>query len=359
MTDNQSFLLELSKYGLGKENLDLQSIPSSVNWKELYDLALMHGIDAIVLDGINRLYREGVEVGIDFDTKMQWIGNVKQMEVAYHQNEEVMHNLAAFYLKHGIRMMVLKGYGVSLNYPIPDHRHNGDIDIYLFGEQKRGDELLHKELGIKIDKSHHHHTVFDFQGETVENHYDFINIYTRKSNKPIEKRLKELALKGYKECADNVYLPSADFNAIFLLRHCSLHFASTEMTIRQILDWGFFMEKHHKEISWNEYIPFLKNEGMYRFYNLMGLFCVEYLRFDASIFNGVYKDELFERFANEVMSPEFKDHEDGTLLHSLWVKPRRWWHNRWKNRICYSDTIWEDFVYGLWAKILKPSHFIQ
>ena len=83
------------------------------------------------------------------------------------------------------------------------------------------------------------------------------------------------------------------------------------------------------------------------------------LGFDASIFHGVYSDDLDERFAQEILSPEFKDSENGKLLWSLWVKPRRWWHNRWKNRICYPDGAWSEFAYGLWAKILKPSHFLQ
>lgn len=240
------------------------------------------------------------------------------------------------------------------------------MDIYLFGEQERGDQLIENlnaddnlnSKGIKIDRSHHHHTVFQFQGETVENHYDFLNVHVRPSNKRIEAKLKELANVDV-NLDDNIYIPSVEFNAIYLLRHCAAHFASTEMTVRQVLDWGLFMEKHHKEINWNEYIPYLKEEGMYRFYNLLGLFCMTYLGFDASIFHGLYSDNLLERFSNEILEPEFKDRENGNLLWSLWVKPRRWWHNRWKNRLCYKESAWEEFAYGLWAKVLKPSHFLQ
>lgn len=275
-----------------------------------------------------------------------------------------MRTLASWYWQHGISMMVLKGYGLSLNYPIPNHRPCGDIDIYLFGDQEKADKLLQEELGIKVDKSHHHHTVFSFQGETIENHYDFLNVHVRKSNVAIEKKLKEIAhtvILSPAESADKaeIILPSVEFNAIYLLRHCAAHFASTEMTVRQVLDWAFFMKKHHKEINWDKYLPYIKQEGMYRFYNLMGLFCMSRLGFDASIFHGVYSDNLDERFAQEILSPEFNDRENGKLLWSLWVKPRRWWHNRWKNRLCYPDGALSEFTYGLWAKLLKPSHFIQ
>ena len=104
------------------------------------------------------------------------------------------------------------------------------------------------------------------------------------------------------------------------------------------------MEKHHHDIKWSEYIPYLKEEGMFRFYNLMGLFCMRY--FDASIFHGLYEDPLSDRFCQEILLPEFKDAENGKLLHSLSVKPRRWWHNRWKNRLYYPDSQWSEFVYG-------------
>lgn len=369
MTQTEQLLLSLIRIGIWKDYV-IKSIPENTDWNALYTLAQNQGVAAMVLDGINYCYEKGIKLNLDFQTKMDWIGLVSQMEVIYSHNEKNMRALAAWYKQHDIRMMELKGYGLSLNYPEPNHRPCGDIDIYLFGDQEKADKLLQEDLGIKVDKSHHHHTVFSFQGETIENHYDFLNVHVRKSNVPIEKKLKEIAHRTSKDSKDtddnqklenetNVILPSVEFNAIYLLRHCAAHFASTEMTVRQVLDWAFFMEKHHKEIDWDKYLAYIKQEGMYRFYNLMGLFCMSRLGFDASIFHGVYSDNLDERFAQEILSPEFKDSENGHLLWSLWVKPRRWWHNRWKNRLCYPDGAWSEFSYGLWAKLLKPSHFLQ
>ncbi len=355
MTDLQNCLLALVTKGLG---LPVGEIPQEgVDWNALVDLAIKQGVGSIALDGISRCIDEGIAIEIDIDSKLDLISIAEEDERYYKHQKKVMMTLAAFYRKHQIKMMVLKGYGLSLNYPIPSHRPCEDIDIYLFGDQKKADELLHKELGIEIDNSHHHHTVFDFQGETIENHYDFLNIHVRRSNIRIEAKLKELVPQSMER--DGIYYPSVIFNAIFLLRHCATHFASTEMSVRQLVDWGLFMNNHHTEIKWDEYLFFIKKEGMFRFYNLIGLFCNRYLGFDASVFHGLYEDTLFERFANDVMSPEFKDKENGNLLHSLSVKPRRWWHNRWKNELCYPDNNLSSFAYGLWAKVLKPSHFRQ
>lgn len=356
MKNEQSALLKLVRLGIGKDSIF--KIPQGLDWQEVFGMAEKQDVIAIVLDGIDICFDKGAALDIDFQTKMDWIGAAQQVENYYQEHENNMRDLAHFYQKHSIKMMVLKGYGLSLNYPIPNHRAPGDIDIYLYGDYEKGDKLLESEIGIKIDKSHHHHTVFMFQGESVENHYDFLNVHVRKSNQRMERKLKELAHADNIETTEIVF-PSTEFNSIYLLRHCAAHFASTQMSIRQVLDWGLFMEKHHQEIEWTPYLTYLKQERMFRFYNLIGFFCVRHLGFDASIFKGLYEDELLERFSNEILMPEFKDKEDGSLSHSLSVKPRRWWHNRWKNRLCYSDSAWSEFAYGLWAKILKPSHFLQ
>ena len=119
--------------------------------------------------------------------------------------------MAGFYNTHGFRMMVLKGYACSLNWPKPEHRPCGDIDIWQFGQQKEADAILSKEKRIKIDCSHYHHTVFYWRNIMVENHYDFLDISTRKSTREQELMLKELGKDDSYYVSlfgEKVYLPS-------------------------------------------------------------------------------------------------------------------------------------------------------
>ena len=91
-------------------------------------------------------------------------------------------------------MMVLKGYACSIDWPKPEHRPCGDIDIWLFGKQKEADALLVKDKGVIVDTSHHHHTVFDWGGFMVENHFDFINVHHHKSNAAFESLFKMIPI---------------------------------------------------------------------------------------------------------------------------------------------------------------------
>lgn len=199
-------------------------------------------------------------------------------------------------------------------------------------------------MGIKIDDGHELHTVFNFNGVAVENHYDFINTKAHRDASKIESRLKALAEKGSKEIevqGVKMYLPSADFNAIFLMRHMWQHFAGEHLNLRQILDWGFFVHAHNDEVDWNETISFLKEICLYTFFNQINAICVDYLGFSEKDFLTIRRNqELEERILMDILSPEFAEKKpNGSLFTVVWFKLRRWWANKWKHQLVYNDNL--------------------
>lgn len=111
-------------------------------------------------------------------------------------------------------------------------------------------------------------------------------------------------------------------------------------------------------MPWEWLYAILRAENMDRFVDAMNMIDMQYLGMSADLFPEPHcSNELMERILADILSPEFKEKEDGTLLSGLWVKPRRFIHNRWKHEICYKDSVFTGFVFTLWAKILKPSHF--
>ena len=255
--------------------------------------------------------------------------------------------------------MVLKGYACSLDWPNPKHRPCGDIDIWQFGEQKVADAVLAKEKGVKLDTSHHHHTVFEWDGFSVENHYDFINVHHHKSNVEFEKILKHLGeddshfveLNGEK-----VYLPSPNLHALFLLKHLMMHFASEGIMLRQVVDWGFFVEKHGKDIDWNYVLDVLDEFGMHQMFNIINAICVGDLGFDVAYFPTVQFDpNLKDRVLNEILVPKYSASVPKNIFSRVAFKVRRWRDNEWKHQLCYKDSMWSAFWSGVWNHLLKPS----
>ena len=267
--------------------------------------------------------------------------------------------MAGFYNTHGFRMMVLKGYACSLNWPKPEHRPCGDIDIWQFGQQKEADAILSKEKRIKIDCSHYHHTVFYWRNIMVENHYDFLDISTRKSTREQELMLKELGKDDSYYVSlfgEKVYLPSPNLHAFFLIRHMADHFASVSITLRQLLDWAFFVRKYGRKIDWEWLYSVLYKFQLMNFTNCLNAICVEDLGFDSSSFQSFqFNPILEERIFKDILNPKYEAEEPNCLIPRLLFKYRRWQGNAWKQRLCYPESRWVAFWSGIWAKILKPA----
>lgn len=357
MRKESEILLELVKTALWNVK-PCTKVLAQVDWGKVIYTAEQQGVQAIAFDGVDFL---PVDCRPDLDTLMEWLGQVSYMEAMYDGHKKVITNLAAFYEGLSVKLMVLKGYGLSKNYPNPNHRPVGDIDSYNFGLWKFADQMVHDKLGIAIDNSHHHHTVFNFQGVTIENHYDFLNVHSKKLNKDFEAVLKSLAIKD-KAVKDNeisnLYYPCANFNALFIVRHSSGNFCSTGLLLRQVLDWLLFVKEHHDEVDWQFVYSIYKRFNLVRYVNSLNTIGVKYLGFDATIFPEIEKDEkLVDRILADMLEPEYNSKEDGSVSKGVWVKATRWWHNRWKHKITTAEPLWQVFLYGIHSKLMKPAHF--
>ena len=367
ISELEQTFISLVKLGIGRRC----TLPDVVDWQSIKARADKQGLTAIILDGVEKLPTENKPPQVFL---LEWIGQVMQgNERLYALYRRTLTEMASFYNAHGFKMMVLKGYACGLDWPRPEHRPYGDIDIWLFGRQEESDAVLSKEKGIKIDKSHHHHTVFEWNGFTVENHYDFVNVHAHRSSAELEKIFKELGSENNLnpnvndnsvgkriDCVEvdgqMVYLPSPNLHALFLMKHMASHFAAVGITLRQVLDWAFFVEKHTDEVDWKWLDGMLVKFHMKEFVSCINAICVEDLGLPVDIFPEVqFVPELKERVLEDILNPEYTATEPKGLLSRLVYKYKRWQGNAWKQEMCYGESRWSAFWSGIWAKILKPS----
>ena len=357
---NTLTFLKLIRLGIG-HTVDV--MPSSVDWGEMKGLAEQQGLGALVLDGVEVLRTNGsLNESLNMPDKLfltQWIGEVLQgYDYRYDLYRRAIGELAGFYNAREIKLMVIKGYACSVDWPRPEHRPCGDIDIWLFGQQKGADTLLEKEKRVEIDSSHHHHTVFFWHDFMVENHYDFVNVYHHKGNIRLEKEFKRLATDDthFVEInGERVYLPSPNLHVLFLLKHTLNDFTSFSMTLRQVLDWAFHLKKHGGEIDWNWLLGILEEFHMTDFFNCLNAICVEELGFEPGIFHGVqFNPVLLSRVLDDIFYPKYSRSCPLGLLPRLAYKYKRWKGNGWKHELCYRESRWKSFWILLWSHLIKP-----
>lgn len=345
-------LIAIVRTGIGHSQVP---ISSEVDWADVLFRAKRHGLAALGMDGI---VASGIE--LPKDVSRLWMAEMVKVEARYAKGEMVIRNLAAEFSLAEIPMMIIKGFGLSLNYPIPSHRPTGDVDIWNFGLQEYADKFIEDRTGVKIDNGVHHHSVFVFHGLTVENHYDFLNVHSHRSNARLEKMLKAM-VSSPEQCiqyekADNVYLPPMDFNALYLLRHMAAHFAAEKVNLRQILDWGLFVRAHDGGLDWNDLVVLAEDFNMNAFLGCIDAICVEELGFDPALFPDIPFDRsLKKRILDDILDTRSSAPRPG-ILH-VGQRIRRWAGNSWKHKIVYNESLAETFLAQTVAHLMKPASF--
>lgn len=360
---NETLFLQLVRLGIGLPTR--VTLEPNTDWLSIGIIAEKHGLLAILIDAISLLKEKNKHEKQDWllpdqEILLQWIGQVMQeYEYNYESYIRTLAEMADFYNSRGYKTMVLKGYACGLNWPRPEHRPYGDIDIWQFGKYKDADALVAQEKRIKVDKSHHHHTVFCWNDYTVENHYDFINIYHHKTNAALEKEFKKLGQDDYNTVevyGKKLYLPSPNLHALFLLKHCLAHFASSNINLRQVLDWAFFVKANTTKIDWSWFSEMLERYHMRDFCNILNAICVEDLGFDYAIFKEVrYIPSIKDKVLADILNPKYEMAEPESFFPRVAYKIKRWRGNAWKLNLCYGESQWEALLSGIWNHLLKPS----
>lgn len=355
------------------------ALPDALEWSTLFGLSVKQCVPSVVLDGLNKSL---VSValpgkGVAKTDKLKWLGMLLNMEKQYARHESIVAELAAVYQSAGYRMMLLKGYGLSKYWPIPNHRPTGDIDIYLMYMDSDGkdkcqpawkcaDMMMKEKLGVEIDNSHHHHSVFTYKGIMVENHYDFINVHSHRSNRWIENEFKTLALTGSEEYTfDNgakLLFPSPLLHCLFVARHNACHFAAEHLNLRQLLDWALLVEMRNEDMDWDYFWSTTKKMGMEKFVLCMVFIAIEQLSFERSIFHipDEYMDfqkceyDLIDKVFDDILHPT-DEGNDGKGLVYVVRRFKLWKRNLWKHRIVYSDSVFSTFCAQIKSHLMKPT----
>lgn len=327
-----------------------EPLASKIDWTEMMHYSSEQGVLGIAFGAIEHL-RDEDRPHVDFI--MDWMRQVTYIESINKRNKEIITELASLLNGNDVKMLLFKGYGLSLSWPKPDARPVGDIDIYTFGQWEKADKVICNKLGITSDTSHHKHSELNYKGRVVENHYDFLNIYAHRSTAEIEAiLLGELNAYPDKEI-DNLYHPSVRFYSLYLLRHSGEHFASTRMFLRHVLDWAFFVQSN--AVDWDWLLLTLDKVGMRQYLAVLNVICTQHLGFSSTLFPEIPTDgALVTRSINDILYPEVKREHKNTLVGEFIYRFRRWWKNGWKNKMVYKENRWQLLFTQSWSHILKP-----
>ena len=304
-------------------------------WWGLFRLLQQNHVSALVSEVFSQMSPEEKPPR---EVLIPWLTERKKAESWYLHQSKVQQKIVDLMQHNNIDTLVLKGTHLAQLYPHPELREFGDIDLYFYDKHDEADTLVKKQLMVNVDNQAHHHTKYNYQGVTVESHYDFVNRHYPRSNRTYEAMLKELA-------------PSHTFEVLFLLRHMACHFAASRITLRDLVDWGLTCRALGATADWTVIGNAIKQYGMEPFASALNSISERRLGIKPPL--QLEPDpKTVDALEHDIVLGNMANHNGDGLARLGW-KMRRWHALAWKRRLVYSDS---PFSLWLTSRLSHTTH---
>lgn len=286
-------------------------VPADFNdWKGVLRLAKEQTVLALVANTILSDMELAARIPVELKNKLK---SFVLDNVRIHAELNNTIALIVTHLKtYEITPVLLKGQGVARNYPIPELRQCGDIDLYV-GTQNylKTCEILSEISSWTSDRNPENTTkhydvkignvlieIHKYSDVHVSKHYDLI--YQRYSDEGLTSGLRPMDFTGI-----TVYLPDDTFNAFFIFNHLWSHYIDCGVGLRHFCDWMMFLHNHKNTIDFYKLRKIIDEMDLIAPWQTMGVILVDYLGLSENEFP--FYDKVFAAKASRVIKHVLKE----------------------------------------------------
>ena len=121
-----------------------------------------------------------------------------------------------------------------------------------------------------MDRRIYVHSVFGYNGLTVENHHYLAAVKLSKRHRRLDGLLRSLLLEDSLQpvMGSQLMMGPAMFNAVFLTHHAHRHMLNEYLPVKLLTDWALFI-KNNAALDWQRYWTIVDEYGMLRFAQAM------------------------------------------------------------------------------------------
>ncbi|MBR3097561.1 MAG: nucleotidyltransferase family protein [Bacteroidales bacterium] len=276
-TDRQFFALLRS--GLWNEVPERAPFDGGVDWEALYRLSFAQTVGPLVTDGVNRLPKEYLPA--EPEHLDPFLGDM----MATAQRNRVLDSFIpkVFHALRGIPVVLVKGQSLAQDYPDPERRQPGDIDLLLPPSSYAAAKeiLLPKATHVSKEDVQTLHQGMHFYSVEVELHGSISTLMSRKLDRQLAELLKEQfagrSLPTVTIGGAEIPVPEANFNAVYIFVHFLQHYWSGGVGLRQFVDWTTFVSVHKRDIHPVILEQRLEELGLLNLWKVFTGFAQEYL----------------------------------------------------------------------------------
>lgn len=276
------------------------------DWDKLLEIANEASVTAVAFESYPKLPKGTIPA--DIAAKMYEIQC--ETEAKHAHQEKILGELSERFAKDGIETVQLKGVGFSMNYPQPNHRFGGDIDLFtrfkgtVTENRSNSSDIIDNQMvreGRHVDDYNLpkvKHSEFEYDGVRIENHRYFVNKERLSEARKIDSFLHK-SLNPRTQILPNgtkILVPSKEFNTVFMAQHAFQHFVFGGIDLHHLTDWAVHIKENGLEFP-NELKGTRLEKFTYAFTNLANRCLGTGVKVPAD-------KEFEEKLLNTLLNPE-------------------------------------------------------
>lgn len=236
-------------------------MPTVSDWAALYAFA-----DKQKILGVCNPTKYDVRVGIE--VLSHWIANIEQIKNTSSLLNRRIEELCNILEGAGFSCCILKGQGNAEMYYEPLMRMPGDIDVWIDNDEKSIQKFV-KDRYPEAEESFKHIKFPVFDDVPVDVHVTPLKFHCPKYQKRLQRWISlnkkeqfehRIHLTGIER---DICVPTARFNAVYLLGHMLIHFFVMGIGLRHLVDYFFVLKGLNlTEEEQEEIVGTLKRLGM-------------------------------------------------------------------------------------------------
>lgn len=378
MTSEFHYLLNL----LGCLIRAMQATPpeEELSWDMLFQLAKEQTVYSMILYVLKLqpdLYIDYVRHNLD--------GELRSLCIRESIRREAAKPIIDALSQHGIQPVVLKGFGLSILYSIPEIRQSADLDIYVGISYEKKAQTILQNCGVSVkqrnSEAHEavcHHPVLG----TLELHAWLFGREMRERWFPenpsgISQPFRVLQLPdGYV-----INTLGDDDNFTFITMHYIKHFVHYGANLRNMLDVALFFRENNKHINTRQYWERLRQLRFDGLINASLSACIYFCGMNMNDFPGMtlVDQDIAEQVISDIEAGGWmgmKEHTErqeiskiyerilydqtttnGNIRY-LWYK-RRIFLSLWKSLFCPRKHLIQRFPYANRSVFLIPVAYVH
>lgn len=340
-------LLSLLRAALWQTPADASCFsPEPVRWDELRELSLRQTVGILVGQG-------ALSLPDPLCPPKEWM----RASLAYSVRNMQAHRLlndclaeAVYCLKEaGITLVLLKGQAYAQQYPQPEWRQCGDIDLYIGETDYPRAVAVARACGWQSrpgenNRSGAKHYGCYLHGVRIELHRVAAILDRPAANRRFQRWSHDQlsrTTRTMRTGETDVPLPPPLFDVLFVFLHLYHHFLNGGVGLRQLCDWVLLLHAHSSIIDYRELETLLRRFGLLRGWKMFGCIAVDRLGLPAGEFP--FYSSRYGSQSGKILAVILREGNFGRYAPGQTPRPDGYWQGKLHSYIRYRKRLFTLF----------------